>query len=60
MTFGCSLTHLISGDDLWITEKQIAPAIESALADIGIAADHLHLGHLAAQIEVGKAGTSWR
>lgn len=47
-------SFIISGDDLWATQQQIAPVIERALAGIGIDADQLWLDDLVAQIEVGK------
>lgn len=50
-----SHTHTISGDDIWATQKLIRPVIESALAQVGIAGDQLHLDDLAVQIEVWKA-----
>lgn len=48
------ISYIISGDDLWATQQQIAPVIERALAGIGIDADQLWLDDLVAQIEVGK------
>lgn len=47
--------HIISGDDVWATQKLIRPVIESALLTVGIAGDQLHLDDLAVQIEVWKA-----
>jgi hypothetical protein len=49
-----SFTHTISGDELWSTERKIAPAIESSLARTAIDADQLYLDDLAAQIEVSR------
>lgn len=47
-------SFIISGDDLWATQQQIAPVIERALAGIGIDADQLWLDDLVAQNAVGK------
>jgi hypothetical protein len=49
-----SLTHLISGEELWATERKITPVIRSALAEGYIDAHQFYLDDLAAQIEVSR------